>query len=131
MDRSWLVADRRTKEFQRGVDELLLFAFENGYDEKKISCPCLKCAHSKSWKAQTVRCHLFQNGIDQTYTRWIWHGELNTESKSPAEDTASSESVDQIPMQPENDDIDDDISFDSADAFNHVQSEYEPLYPGV
>ena len=77
-----------------------------------------------------MRCHLFQNGIDQTYTRWIWHGELNTESKSPAEDTASSESVDQIPMQPENDDIDDDISFDSADAFNHVQSEHEPLYPG-
>ena len=35
MDRSWLVDDRRTKEFQRGVDELLLFAFENGYDEKK------------------------------------------------------------------------------------------------
>ena len=29
------MADRRTKEFQRGVDELLLFAFENGYDEKK------------------------------------------------------------------------------------------------
>ncbi|XP_063939815.1 uncharacterized protein LOC108198272 [Daucus carota subsp. sativus] len=130
MDRSWLMADRRTKEFERGVDELLLFAFENGCDENKISCPCLKCAHSKSWRAQTVRCHLFQNGIDQTYTHWIWHGELNTESKSPAEDTASSESVDQIPIQPENDDIDDDISFDSADAFNHVQSEHEPLYPG-
>ncbi|XP_017228608.2 uncharacterized protein LOC108203915 [Daucus carota subsp. sativus] len=130
MDRSWLMADRRTKEFERGVDELLLFAFENGCDENKISCPCLKCAHSKSWRAQTVRCHLFQNGIDQTYTHWIWHGELNTESKSPAEDTASSESVDQIPMKPENDDIDDDISFDSADAFNHVQSEHEPLYPG-
>nr|XP_017225403.1 PREDICTED: uncharacterized protein LOC108201627 [Daucus carota subsp. sativus] len=124
------MADRRTKEFERGVDELLLFAFENGCDENKISCPCLKCAHSKSWRAQTVRCHLFQNGIDQTYTHWIWHGELNTESKSPAEDTASSESVDQIPIQPENDDIDDDISFDSADAFNHVQSEHEPLYPG-
>ncbi|XP_063941378.1 uncharacterized protein LOC135149567 [Daucus carota subsp. sativus] len=130
MDRSWLMADRRTKEFERGVDELLLFAFENGCDENKISCPCLKCAHSKSWRAQTVRCHLFQNGIDQTYTHWIWHGELNTESKSPTEDTASSESVDQIPMKPENDDIDDDISFDSADAFNHVQSEHEPLYPG-
>nr|XP_017245321.1 PREDICTED: uncharacterized protein LOC108216972 [Daucus carota subsp. sativus] len=33
-------------------------------------------------------------------------------------------------MKPDNADIDDDISFDSADAFNHVQSEHEPLYLG-
>nr|XP_017228842.1 PREDICTED: uncharacterized protein LOC108204064 [Daucus carota subsp. sativus] len=33
-------------------------------------------------------------------------------------------------MKTENDDIDDDISLDSADVFNHVQSEHEPLYPG-
>ena len=69
MDRSWLSADRRTKEFQKGVEDLLMVAFENGYNEEKISCPCLRCAHSKSWKAQTVRNHLFQIGIDQTYTQ--------------------------------------------------------------
>jgi len=77
MDRSWLKADRRTREFENGVDDLLMFAFENGYNEDKISCPCLKCAHSKSWKARIVKNHLFQNGIDETYTRWIWHGEPN------------------------------------------------------
>ena len=82
MDRSWLRADRRSREFQRGVEELLLFAFEHGYDENKISCPSLKCAHSKSWKARTVRDHLFQNGMDETYTCWIWHGEDDIE-KSP------------------------------------------------
>jgi hypothetical protein len=52
-------ADRRTKEFQRGVDELVMFALENGQDGNKISCPCVKCAHSKSWKARIVRGHLF------------------------------------------------------------------------
>ena len=67
MDMSWLIADRRTKEFQNGVEELLRFAFENGCDENKISCPCLKYVHSKLWKVHIVRNHLFQNGIDQTY----------------------------------------------------------------
>ncbi|KAK1371410.1 hypothetical protein POM88_037502 [Heracleum sosnowskyi] len=126
MDRSWLKADRRTQEFRRGVDELLLFAFRNGYDEKKISCPCMKCAHSKSWKAQIVRGHLFQNGIDKTYTCWIWHGE---EKADAAEETDSSQSVDQIPMKTEHDNGDDDVSLDSSYLFKHIQSENEPLYP--
>ena len=79
MDRDWLMADRRSREFQKGVEDLLMFAFENGYNEDKISCPCMKCAHSKSWKARIVRDHLFQNGIDKTYKCWIWHGETNEE----------------------------------------------------
>ncbi|KAK1366165.1 hypothetical protein POM88_041726 [Heracleum sosnowskyi] len=61
MDKSWLKADRRTKEFKRGVEDLLLFASHNGFDENKISCPCIKCAHSKSWKARAVKDHLFLN----------------------------------------------------------------------
>ncbi|KAK1401156.1 hypothetical protein POM88_000761 [Heracleum sosnowskyi] len=121
MDKSWMNADRRTKEFQRGVDGLLMFALENGQDGNKISCPCLKCAHSKSWKARIVRGHLFQNGIDQSYTCWIWHGEVSTgESQHAAEDTSSSsQSVDQNPMKTENagdtDDNADDVSLDSSD----------------
>ncbi|KAK1387631.1 hypothetical protein POM88_015809 [Heracleum sosnowskyi] len=121
MDKSSMNADRRTKEFQRGVDGLLMFALENGHDGNKISCPCLKCAHSKSWKARIVRGHLFQNGIDQSYTCWIWHGEVSTgESQHAAEDTSSSsQSVDQKPMKTENagdtDDNADDVSLDSSD----------------
>ncbi|KAK1351317.1 hypothetical protein POM88_054449 [Heracleum sosnowskyi] len=85
MDRDWLTADRRSKQFQNGVDELLLFAFENGIDENKISLPCVKCAHSKSWKARIVKDHLFLNGIDETYKCWIWHGESAGGSQSPEE----------------------------------------------
>ncbi|KAK1358914.1 hypothetical protein POM88_043388 [Heracleum sosnowskyi] len=103
MNRSWLKAGRRTKKLANGVDELLLFAFENGYDKNKISCPCIKCAHSKSWSARVVKDHLFENGIDPTYTCWIWHGEENTE------ETGSSQSVDQIPMETENANSDDNI----------------------
>ena len=62
MDRSWLRADRRTKDYERGVEELFMFAFENGKDVDKISCPCLNCAHSKSWNARIVRNHLLGPG---------------------------------------------------------------------
>ena len=62
MDKSWVNADRRSREFQIEVEELLLFVFENGYDENKISCPCLKCAHSKSWKAT--------NSEEPSFSKW-------------------------------------------------------------
>ncbi|KAK1358602.1 hypothetical protein POM88_020143 [Heracleum sosnowskyi] len=135
MDKSWMNADRRTKEFQRGVDGLLMFALENGQDGNKISCPCLKCAHSKSWKARIVRGHLFQNGIDQSYTCWIWHGEVSTgESQHAAEDTSSSsQSVDQNPMKTENAGDTDDNADDNTTAvipfFNEHMAFLMTKYP--
>ncbi|XP_074341788.1 uncharacterized protein LOC141679181 [Apium graveolens] len=128
MDRSWLRADWRTQEFRIGVNELLKFAVENECNAKKLSWPCIKYAHSKSWKAQTVKDHLFQNGIDETYMCWIWHGEHETE-QSPivSEHIDSSQSVEQIPMQT---DGDDDVFLDSSEMFNQLNLENEPLYPG-
>ncbi|XP_074361820.1 uncharacterized protein LOC141702002 [Apium graveolens] len=132
MDRSWLKADRRTQEFKLGVDELFNFVFLNGFKENKISYPCLRCTHSKSWNAQTVKDHLYQYGIDQTYTCWIWHGELNyVQSHVVSEHDTSESSVDPTNMRMGQDIIDDeDISLDSSDFINHVQGENEPLYPG-
>ncbi|XP_074375895.1 uncharacterized protein LOC141717638 [Apium graveolens] len=132
MDRSWLKEDRRTQEFKLGVDVLLNFAFLNGFKENKISCPCLRCAHSKSWNAQTVKDHLYQYGIDETYTCWIWHGEPNSvQSHVVSEQDTSKSSVDPTNMRMGQDIIDDeDISLDSSDFMNHVQGENEPLYPG-
>ena len=132
MDRAWLKADRRSNEFKLGVEELLMFAFENGYDENKISCPCLRCAHSKSWKARIVRDHLFQYGIDPTYTCWIWHGESNSvESPIFSEPNNSESSIYETNINMGHENVDDeDISIDSSDFINHVQGENEPLYPG-
>ncbi|XP_074378204.1 uncharacterized protein LOC141719730 [Apium graveolens] len=108
-----------------------MFAFENGYNEDKISCPCLKCAHNKSWKARIVKNHLFQYGIDETYTCWIWNGEPNPVVSPPQEESDSSGSVNQAYTgMGEADEDDDDFSSDSSDFINHVEAEHEPLYPG-
>ncbi|XP_074362217.1 uncharacterized protein LOC141702436 [Apium graveolens] len=122
------MADRRTKEYKLGVEELLRFALEHGRDVNTISCPCVQYAHSKSCKARKVKEHLFQYGIDETYTCWISHGE-NDREQSPitVKQTDSSQSVEQIPIEI---DGDDDASLDSSNLLNHLQSENEPLYPG-
>ncbi|KAL8154913.1 hypothetical protein AgCh_000317 [Apium graveolens] len=131
MDKSWLTADRRTKEFKKGVEDLLMFAFENGYNEGKISCPCLKCAHSKFWNARTVKNHLFQYGIDETYTHWIWHGEANSAESSLPDESDSSVSLNQAYTgMGEADEDDDDFSSDSSDFVNPVKGEHAHLYPG-
>ncbi|XP_074326529.1 uncharacterized protein LOC141664476 [Apium graveolens] len=131
MVRSWLRTNRRTKEFKIGVEDLLKFAFEKGYTEEKISCPCLRCAYTKSWKAQKVKNHLFQYGIDETYIRWIWHGESNLASSPVPDDTDTSESFNKFPTRMDQaNDEDDDISSDSLDFLNHIKGEHQPLYPG-
>ncbi|XP_074373843.1 uncharacterized protein LOC141714210 [Apium graveolens] len=131
MDRSWLRADRRTKEIKIGVEDLLKFAFEKGYTEEKISCPCLKCAHSKSWNAQEVKNHFFQYGFDETYTRWIWHGESNLRDNPLPDDTDTSKSVNEFPtIMDQANDENNDISSDSSDFINHIKGEHQPFYLG-
>ena len=130
MDRSWLRADRRSREYQLGVEEFLMFALEKGCNAEKQSCPCLKCTHTKSWKAQIVRNHLFQHGIDETYTRWIWHGESNLAGSPLVYETDTTESDGQFPRAMDGSDEDYFNSSDSSDFINHVQSEQQPLYPG-
>ncbi|XP_063941376.1 uncharacterized protein LOC135149565 [Daucus carota subsp. sativus] len=108
MDRSCLSANRRTKEFQKGVEDLLMVAFENGYSEEKISCPCLRCAQT------------------------IWHGEATLVDSHEQEGTDGSEaSFTQVPTSMgQSDNDDDDISSDTSDFLNHVKGEQQPLYPG-
>ena len=74
MDRSWLHADRRSREYKLGVTEFRKFAFENARDPKNISCPCMKCGNVKYFSVSVIRDHLFLTGIDESYERWTEHG---------------------------------------------------------
>ncbi|XP_074375132.1 histidine kinase CRE1-like [Apium graveolens] len=60
----------------------------------------------------TVKNHLYQYGIDQTYTCWIWHGESNSvQSHVVSEHDTSESSVDPTNMRMGQDIVDDeDIS---------------------
>ncbi|KAL6559640.1 hypothetical protein OROGR_004757 [Orobanche gracilis] len=133
MDKSWMHADRRSQEFDLGVDEFLMFALESGCDVNKVSCPCLKCAHGQSWKAMTVKDHLIEFGKDETYKEWIWHGEgdssrisiPNRESETVEQDSSREG---EMPYDIGESD-DEELADDPKEFLRVVEDGDQPLYP--
>nr|AAU90252.1 putative polyprotein [Oryza sativa Japonica Group] len=76
MDRQWMYADRRSKEFIDGVHCFLGVANDNKRNGF-ISCPCDKCKNQKEYSTtRTIHAHLFQWGFMRSYNCWTSHGEV-------------------------------------------------------
>ena len=43
---------------------------------------CIKCGCLDKVTVELLKDHLFINGFDTSYTRWIWHGESAIENRS-------------------------------------------------
>ena len=52
-----------------------MFTVERANNPNRIKCPCIRCGCLENVTVEVLRDHLFVNGIDKGYTRWIWHGE--------------------------------------------------------
>nr|AAK92550.1 Putative transposable element [Oryza sativa Japonica Group] len=90
MDRQWMYADRRSKEFIEGVHYFLRVAEankRNGF----ICCPCNKCKNQKEYYAsRTIHFHLFESGFMPSYNCWTSHDEQGVEMK---EDEAEDKNI--------------------------------------
>ncbi|KAL5573614.1 hypothetical protein UlMin_023211 [Ulmus minor] len=75
MDRIWMTKPRTSFEYQRGVDEFLEHAAQNAGVGNRIHCPCLRCGNNSLHPVTNVKGHLYFNGINSSYQKWIWHGE--------------------------------------------------------
>ncbi|CAL9002533.1 unnamed protein product [Prunus brigantina] len=131
MENHWMLADRRSKEYEEGVEEFLRIALSNAVDQGRIRCPCQKCENTRKFTIRVIREHMYFNGFDQTYKDWIWHGkdiEIN-----------ASETVNQEP-QPERDFFGEMVDMcegaheqftENPEEFKKFLEEAEkPLYPG-
>nr|ABA98354.1 transposon protein, putative, CACTA, En/Spm sub-class [Oryza sativa Japonica Group] len=79
MDRQWMYADRRSKEFIDGVHDFLRVAEANRH-KGFICCPCNKCKNQKEYSAsRTIHFHLFESGFMPSYNCWTSHGEQGVE----------------------------------------------------
>nr|AAT38101.1 putative TNP2 transposon protein [Oryza sativa Japonica Group]AAV31397.1 putative polyprotein [Oryza sativa Japonica Group] len=79
MDRQWMYADRRSKEFIDGVHYFLRVA-EANRQKGFICCPCNKCKNQKEYSAsRTIHFHLFESGFMPSYNCWTSHGEQGVE----------------------------------------------------
>ena len=48
---------------------------ENAKDPNAIMCLFVKCGNLEKLSVSEIKGHLYFNGIDKSYKRWIWHGE--------------------------------------------------------
>ncbi|RVW62174.1 hypothetical protein CK203_062575 [Vitis vinifera] len=67
--------DRRSVEYDEGVENFINFALAHSTNHTSIKCPCLRCGNLLCQTPQVIREHLFFNGIDISYRVWYWHGE--------------------------------------------------------
>jgi hypothetical protein len=74
MDRSWVHADCFP------VNTLIVLEFLNFIqgkfsEDEQILCPCGRCLNQKYLSLAVVNRHILLNGMDNSYTQWIHHGE--------------------------------------------------------
>ncbi|KAA0031799.1 uncharacterized protein E6C27_scaffold848G00410 [Cucumis melo var. makuwa] len=81
MDKSWMMENRMSREYDVGVESFIQFGLSHAKGSNLIRCPCLKCGNRLLKDVSIVRYHLYANGIDKSYKIWFWHGEdLNSET---------------------------------------------------
>ena len=80
MDRCWISKDRRSKEYEDGVEYFISFSIQNSTSKISIRCPCIQCGNLIFHTPQIIREHLFFYGFDQRCLTWYWHGEAGPSS---------------------------------------------------
>jgi hypothetical protein len=102
MDRSWMRETTRSSErFQEGVEEFMRMAVKCVDVRGMTKCPCRDCANRYYHHIEMVEGHLYMNGFNPTYTRWIFHGEqyqsrVNTSSDMHIDTSEGIEEVDAV-----------------------------------
>ena len=85
---------RHLPAYTKGVKDFIEYA--HNYEDKGngIKCPSNKCNNRYFKPINMVKAHLEENGIDKTYTRWVFHGE-DFEEMSEDEDDDGDVGVEQ------------------------------------
>ncbi|KAL0549361.1 hypothetical protein IC582_013843 [Cucumis melo] len=133
MDKLWMQKNRTSSEYAYGVEMFIKNGLKHSKTSNIMAYPCLKCVNAKNLDVNTIRDHLFFNGIDQSYQEWIFHGEsLPIKRNNESVFSSVKEEIDE-------DDVDDTIGrFEAAhNYFNDKSENFEelvddakkPLYP--
>jgi hypothetical protein len=85
--------DRDSDEWQSGMKDFLNFAFNGARSNSTIPCPCRKCVNIVYKNKRDVHSDLLHNGMDPSYTHWIYHGE-EYDDGSMYEDSDNEDAVD-------------------------------------
>ncbi|XP_042946147.1 uncharacterized protein LOC122279527 [Carya illinoinensis] len=77
MDKSWMqLTDRLlSTQYAEGVQQFISQARNHAVGTNCARCPCRDCYNNIFLPIEEVETHLFINGINPNYHRWIFHGE--------------------------------------------------------
>ena len=79
MDKNWMRLDDRLGKdyvpYACGVRTFIDFARVSADSRGYIKCPCRGCKNLCAIGLDEVERHIFVNGMDLGYTRWVLHGE--------------------------------------------------------
>ncbi|XP_052181232.1 uncharacterized protein LOC127794290 [Diospyros lotus] len=82
MDREWVKNPNRVSpQYVAGIEEFITIAKESLNSAGLTLCPCLNCANRRLQSIDVIRAHLIKKGIDNSYTRWVYHGEEESEEE--------------------------------------------------
>ncbi|XP_027172109.1 uncharacterized protein LOC113771742 [Coffea eugenioides] len=77
MDKSWMWKDRRSGEFEKGLELFLNYAFKHSsHGNGMIACPCSECKCGVCVSRPDAKIHLKVFGFLKGYTQWVAHGEF-------------------------------------------------------
>lgn len=85
MDHQWVKnMNRISLEYIQGTKEFLEVARRSLNPNGVTLCPCLRCMNRRYRNIEVIRAHLINVGIDRSYTRWVHHGEEETDDEADA-----------------------------------------------
>ena len=118
-----MTQNRTTNAYIEGVNNFLDIAERHSGDKKAIRCPCAECHNLSVLTRSKVKWHLYRYGIDESYTRWIWHGEDVENSSSSKTDRVEKENS----FEDEPRDYEEDMVYDAEDRFTNCPDQFESL----
>ena len=132
MEKTWMLADRRSSRFQTGFENFLKFASANAADKSSIRCPCMKCCNHSGFTVAVIKDHVYFNGIMTNYKNWDCHGEaaaMEGDSGGDSESVDKPEDIEGEENKGEEDE-DEEMSCDSDEFLRLVEDGDKALYPG-
>jgi len=97
MDQSWIKTPHISDDYQKGVENFLQFAQQNApILGEKYFYPCVKCMNGRHHSLNNIISYLICEGINSTYTNWIWHSELPHMSTTPHTEVVDVQAGDRI-----------------------------------
>ncbi|XP_066353593.1 uncharacterized protein [Miscanthus floridulus] len=80
MDRSWIYnSEPFLPAFLCGVQQFMEHVRARFSADEKIKCPCRKCLNHIDKSLDDVHEDIELNGMSRCYTRWVYHGEEETD----------------------------------------------------